>query len=93
MRFATVELSCAQTLTRVSCISMEGFRAVLLLVRQWAKRRSIYGPTFGFPAGISWAVMTAAACQRLPPDTPPSDILRVFFALLVSATGVIVGYS
>jgi hypothetical protein len=44
-----------------------GLRAALLLVRSWAKARGIYGPTFGFPAGISWALLTAATCQRLPP--------------------------
>jgi hypothetical protein len=46
--------------------SMELFRTVLLSVRRWAKARGLYGPTFGFPAGITWALLTAAVriCTR-----------------------------
>jgi poly(A) polymerase len=40
--------------------SMELFRTVLVSVRRWAKARGLYGPTFGFPAGITWALLTAA---------------------------------
>ena len=40
--------------------SMELFRTVLISVRRWAKARGVYGPTFGFPAGITWALLTAA---------------------------------
>ena len=36
------------------------FRTLLLSVRKWAKARGLYGPTFGYPAGITWALLTAA---------------------------------
>ena len=59
--------------------SMELFRTVLVSVRRWAKARGLYGPTFGFPAGITWAMLTAAVCQRLPATTPPATVLSNFF--------------
>ena len=57
------------------------FLGVLRLVKAWAKARGVYGKALGYFGGISWALLTAAACQRLPYNATPEAILQNFFVL------------
>jgi hypothetical protein len=57
------------------------FLGVLRLVKKWAKARGVYGKALGYFGGISWALLTAAACQRLPYNAAPEAILQNFFVL------------
>lgn len=57
------------------------FLGVLRLVKAWAKARGVYGKALGYFGGISWALLTAAACQRLPYNAAPEAILQNFFVL------------
>ena len=41
----------------------------------------MYGKAVGFFGGISWALLTAAVCQRLPQQASPDAILQNFFML------------
>ena len=54
---------------------------MLRLVKAWAKARGVYGKALGYFGGISWALLTAAACQRLPYNAAPEAILQNFFVL------------
>lgn len=57
------------------------YLGVLRLVKAWAKARGVYGKALGYFGGISWALLTAAACQRLPYNAAPEAILQNFFVL------------
>ena len=55
------------------------FGKLYVAVRLWAVRRGVHGKHLGFPCGVSWAVLCAAACQRSPADRSVSSLLRQFF--------------
>ena len=61
--------------------SAESFRSALGLIKAWARARGVYGKGAGFFGGIAWALLTAAACQRLPASAAPSTIVATFFSL------------
>jgi len=55
------------------------FRTVLLLVKQWAKSRGIYGGATGYFGGVSWGLLVAYICRAQTWATP-MEILQTFFA-------------
>ena len=54
------------------------FRIVLKALRLWAERRCIYGKSFGYFGGVSWAIMVADACQRYPGASADDILMRLF---------------
>jgi poly(A) polymerase len=42
------------------------FTGALRAIKIWAKNRGIYGSTYGFPSGISYAILTARVCIDYP---------------------------
>merc|ERR1712046_212218 len=56
----------------------ENFRSTLRFVKLWARRRGLYSDRYGFPNGVSWAIMVARVCQMYP-YYDPSQLVNRFF--------------
>ncbi|MCP3097484.1 RNA repair domain-containing protein [Myxococcus sp. K15C18031901] len=56
---------------------LEHFRALLRLVKTWAKARGLYSHALGYLGGLSWAVMVAWARTRAPGAASTSDAARL----------------
>lgn len=58
------------------------FQELTRLIKAWAKRRLIYGQSWGFLGGYSWTILAAWACLRYSPTHPKAeliDLLSYFF--------------
>lgn len=60
--------------------NIESFRTTLRAVKFWAKRRKIYGNTFGYLNGVSCAILVAKTCCAFPTATPIT-LLQKFFKI------------
>jgi len=58
------------------------FQTTLAGIKIWADRRGVHGYRFGFPGGISWAILVARECLANPLASP-SNILQQVFTTLV----------
>lgn len=58
--------------------STEVFHSSLRAIKFWAKRRHIYGNTFGYFGGVAYSICTARICQMYP-NMSAYDILYKFF--------------
>ena len=56
------------------------FEVVLRAVKEWGRRRGVYGNVLGFLGGINWAILTAFAVQRYP-NKSPAEVLEGFFKI------------
>ncbi|MDC0712285.1 RNA repair domain-containing protein [Stigmatella sp. ncwal1] len=65
---------------------LERFRALLRAVKTWAKARGVYSHALGYLGGFSWAVLTAWACLRAPPDSSRTEeqLLAYFFEMFAA---------
>ncbi len=64
-------------------VPLDSFRLLLRAVRGWAKSRQIYGNSWGFLGGFSWALLSAWSCQYCDSsDTNPDKLFINFFQLL-----------
>jgi poly(A) polymerase len=64
-------------------VSFDDFRLLLKAVRGWAKSRCIYGNTWGFLGGFSWALLCAWSCTIYTSNDKSLEALLVnFFQLL-----------
>lgn len=70
---------CRVTDTLLSLVpDIETFRAGVIAIKLWAKRRNIYSNVLGFLGGVSWSILVARVCQ-LYPNAVPSVLLQKFF--------------
>lgn len=58
----------------------DSFLHVLRVVRQWAKRRGLYGNKYGYLGGVNFNILVAAVCQMFP-NALPAYMLMQFFAV------------
>jgi len=58
--------------------SRKSFQALVRFVKQWAKERRVYGQTWCFPGGISWAVLCLKIHEMYPRSTL-NVLIRRFF--------------
>jgi len=58
------------------------FQTTLAGIKIWADRRRVHGYRFGFPGGISWAILVARECLANPPASPSNLAKQVFSALV-----------
>lgn len=56
----------------------ETFRATLVFLKFWAKRRAVHSNVMGFLPGVSIALLCARICQ-LYPDAEPAYLVHKFF--------------
>jgi len=64
-------------------IPLDSFRLLLRAVRAWAKSRRIYGNSWGFLGGLSYALLAAWSCQYCNKNNAQIDkLLANFFQLL-----------
>jgi poly(A) polymerase len=58
--------------------NLDSWRLTLKIVKLWAKYRGIYGNSFGYVGGVTYALMVAFVCQ-LYPNATPSTLVKKFF--------------
>lgn len=63
-------------LNLVPCV--EVFHTVLRAIKFWAKRRFVYGASYGYFGGVAFAIAVARICQ-MHPNYAAYDLLRKFF--------------
>lgn len=63
--------------------NVETFHTALRAVKLWAKRRALYGNSYGYLNGVACAILTARICQ-LYPNAAAATILSRFFAIYMA---------
>ena len=64
-------------------VPFESFQLLLRAVRGWAKSRQIYGNSWGFLGGLSWALLCAWSCQYYDENNITLEkLLANFFQLI-----------
>lgn len=63
--------------------SLPAFIPAAKLIKEWAKRRCIYGNVGGFLGGINWAILLAHICQLYPTATSSTLVIHFFRVLLL----------
>lgn len=58
------------------------FHSALRCIKYWAKRRAIYGHTYGYFGGVSYTLCVARVCQ-LYPNASSFTIVQKFFKLFM----------
>lgn len=56
----------------------QSFRCALVLLKQWAKARGVYGTGMGFLGGVSWGLLLAYVCREDPQAAPATLLRRTF---------------
>jgi poly(A) polymerase len=59
--------------------SVETFHTALRAVKFWAKRRALYGNSYGYLNGVACAILTARVCQWYPNATASVILSRFFY--------------
>ncbi|MBW4507236.1 MAG: DUF504 domain-containing protein [Scytonematopsis contorta HA4267-MV1] len=66
-----------------SSVNFDSFRWLLRAVKAWAKSRKIYGNSWGFIGGFSWALLSAWSCSCYEElDNNLEKLLTHFFQIL-----------
>lgn len=61
--------------------NVDNFRLVLRAVKLWARRRCVYGNTYGFPGGVSWAILVVWIMLLYPKALPLQLLAKFFYRL------------
>ncbi|RKF54058.1 Poly polymerase pla1 [Golovinomyces cichoracearum] len=54
------------------------FRTALRTIKLWGTRRAIAGNIYGFPGGVTWAILVARICQLYPKATSSTIVFKFF---------------
>lgn len=54
------------------------FRTALRTIKLWGTRRAIAGNIYGFPGGVTWAILVARICQLYPRATSSTIVFKFF---------------
>lgn len=63
--------------------NVETFHTALRAIKFWAKRRALYGNSYGYLNGVACAILTARVCQ-LYPNAAANVILSRFFTIYLT---------